>query len=132
MNVFATQRGAAKARIGLALAVMLVTLIAVGPAQAARHVGRYQPVSTPVVNSALARTNIAIAHTARHVGKAFSVGASGSGAGETALIATFALLAIGLILALMSRPLVASSESSVGPATQRRERSSQHSARHAA
>jgi len=65
VNTHATQRGAVKTRIGLALAVVLVGLIAVGPAQAARRVGRYQPVSAPVVASALAGANIAIAQGAR-------------------------------------------------------------------
>ena len=157
MNAFATQRGAAKTRIGLALAVVMVSLIAVGPAQAARHVGRYQPVratavvaataattqavrhvarfqpvSAPVVVSALTRANIAIAQSARHIGKAFVVSASGTGAGVSALIVMFALLVIGLILALTSRPLATSSKSFAGPVTLRRARSSQHSTRHAA
>jgi hypothetical protein len=158
VNTHATQRGTARTRIGLALAVVLVSLMAVGPAQAARHAGRYQPVgstaavaaaattqtarhvarfqpvSTPVVISALAGAKIAIAHPARHIGKAFAAGASETGAGVSALIATFALLAIGLILALTSRPLTAasSSESPAGPVTLRRARSSQHSTRHAA
>jgi hypothetical protein len=156
VNMHATQRGAAKARIGLALAVVLVSLIAVGPAQAAphagriqpvsapavvaaaataqaaRHVARFQPVSAPVVASALTGANMAIAHGGRHVGKAFVVSASGSGAGETALVATFALLAIGLILALTSRPLAAGSASSAGLVTLRPERSPQTSTEHAA
>ena len=144
-------------RIGLALAVMLVTLIAVGPAQAAQHAGRYQPVKAtavvaaaattqaarhvarfqpvgaPVVVSALTSARIAIAHSARHIGKAFAASASGTGAGVSALIAMFALLAIGIILALTSRPLTAaSSGSSAGPVTLRRARSSQHSTRRAA
>ena len=155
VNIDATQRGTAKTRIGLALAVMLVTLIAVGPAQAARpagryqpvdsaaavaaattqaarHVARFQPVSEPVVVSALTSAKIAIGQTARRVGKAVSVTSSGTGAGVSALIATFALLAIGIILALTSRPLAASSASSAGPVTLRRARNPQHSERHAA
>jgi hypothetical protein len=157
VSIHTTQRGTAKTRIGLALAVMLVTLIAVGPAQAAQHAGRYQPVkatavvaataattqaarhvarfqpvSEPVVVSALTSANIAIAQTARHVGRAVSVTASGTGAGVSALIATFALLAIGLILALTSRPLAASSASSARPVTLRPRQSTQHSTRHAA
>jgi hypothetical protein len=155
VSIHATQRGTAKTRIGLALAVVLVSLIAVGPAQAAMHAGRYQPVnattvvaatttqaarqvarfqpvSAPVVVPALAQANVTIAQTVRHVGKAFSVSAFGTGAGVTALIATLALLAIGVILALTSRPLAASSESSARPVTLRPKQSTQHSTRHAA
>ncbi len=133
MNTHATQRGAVKTRIGLALAVVLVGLIAVGPAQAARRVGRYQPVSAPVVASALAGANIAIAQGARHVGKAVSSSAAGIGAGVSALVAMAALLGIGVILALTSRPLAAaSSGSSVGSIDALSDRSSQHSTLHAA
>ena len=115
---------------GQRLAQTLV--VAATTTQAARQVARFQPVSAPVVVSALTSAKIAIAHSARHIGKAFAVGASGTGAGVSALIATFALLAIGLILALTSRPLAASSASSASPVTLRPDRSTQHSRRHAA
>jgi len=155
--MFATQRGADEARIILTLTVVMVSLVAVGPAQAARHVGRYQPfsatavvaataattqaarhvakfqpVSARVVVSALAKADIAIAQSARHIGKAFSASAAGTGAGVEALIAMAALLAVGLILALTSRPLAAGSASSAGPVALRLKGRPQQSTRHAA
>ena len=70
----ATQRGTAKTRIGLALAVVLVSLTVVGPAQAARHSGRYQPVNATAVVAAATTTPMTI----RIVRREFTVVSAGA------------------------------------------------------